>query len=209
MKRLAVLFFLIFLAYAPIRAATETPETRVAVVIASPSGVQMYCVTSPEVEITGLDALTLTGVDTNIQRGALGASVCRIESRGCSAPTEPCFCQCQGSRCDYWSYYFQDEQGAWQYSGVGATQRRIRSGAVEGWLWNEGANLTPVGGLPDITFDEICNAPSDPTPPAQTQQGSDNISGGDAGNSIGVALFLGLVFALVMVVVWQRTRKPA
>jgi hypothetical protein len=87
----------------------------------------------------------------------MGATVCALDGEGCSFPREACFCQCQGRECTYWSYWQQNEGGAWQYSGAGAGNTRVRDGAVEGWVWGSGS-VTEAPAPPPVTFAEICPA---------------------------------------------------
>lgn len=91
---------------------------------------------------------------------AIGVAVCRIDHEGCTYPSQPCFCQCQGSPCIYWSYW-RLASGTWKYSSVGASSAFVRNGDVDGWVWGSGAvsGATPP---PAVTFDQVC-APSTAT----------------------------------------------
>src|SRR5262245_6712428 len=121
----------------PVSAQEET--VRVGLVIKGPGGAAAtYCVALAPDHATGLDALRATGLDVNAQIGSLGAAVCRIDKLGCSYPAETCFCQCQGNQCNYWSYFYQSADQRWIYSGIGSSTRQLKTGDVDGWLWNEG-----------------------------------------------------------------------
>ncbi len=131
---------------------------KVGVVVQARGNVSTYCVALSPEKATGLDALRATKLDLNIMAGALGSAVCRLDRLGCGYPADSCFCQCQGARCSYWAYYNQASDGKWQYSQAGAAGVPLKTGAVEGWLWTEATDTTPVGSLPALRFDEICGS---------------------------------------------------
>lgn len=80
-------------------------------------------------EISGLDALTLSGLDVVTASTSFGAAVCSIEGVGC--PADNCFCDAN----QYWAYNAWDG-AAWQSYQVGLDSSVIsRTGAVEGWRW--------------------------------------------------------------------------
>jgi len=125
-------------------------------------------------QATGEDVLRAAGVSVVMEYSGLGGIVCRINDQGCNFPDKPCFCKCTlnpGEPCKYWIYYHL-EGGKWQYSGLGASARTVRSGAVEGWAWGEG-NVSEGGVKPPVmAFDQICVPPVTPTntpiPPTDT-----------------------------------------
>lgn len=112
----------------------ETAQIRVGVVIQGGDQTSTYCVTLPE-GATGYDALLATGVPVAVSASPQGVAICQIGEIGC--PANDCFCQCQGSRCLYWAYFHQEDQG-WTFSSIGAGGYRLQNGAVEGWRWGEG-----------------------------------------------------------------------
>lgn len=192
----------------PTPAATAGPA-RAAVVVQAQGKTDTYCVELPESGATGLDALRATGRDLNVMAGPLGAAVCRLESLGCSYPAEHCFCQCQGASCRYWAYFFLNESGTWQYSGMGTAGRPLQAGAVEGWLWTDGSNQTPTGSLPAVTFESICGtvlqagATAAPTPEPQADGGTSRL------DSIGLIVFAVLVVGVGGLLWWRRSgRRP-
>lgn len=181
------------------QAQTPIPAStiRVGVVIAIRGAVNMYCLRLPS-GATGLDALEATGVDLMAQRGPLGAMVCRVQKLGCTPPAEPCFCQCQGKACNYWAYFFRDagDNSSWTYSSVGLSSRRLVDGAMEGWLWSEGNDRTPVAALPDLSIEALCRA-------APATGG--NAGGGmDALTALGYLLFGAVALGLFGAVWWRR-----
>lgn len=117
------------------------------------------CVEFSEPAISGHDVLARAGLGVMAEFTGMGAAVCKIEGDGCDFPADLCFCRCQGSPCVYWVYHHLAD-GAWQYSGFGASTHQVSDGDVEGWAWGEGS---PVGGLqpPVILFDQLC--PETPT----------------------------------------------
>lgn len=202
--RLAILLLpligLTVLLTVPISAQDQT--VRVGLVIKGQGGqVSTYCLTLTPDHANGLDALRATSLDISAQIGALGAAVCRIQTVGCSYPAETCFCQCQGNQCNYWSYFYQDTDRRWLYSGIGPSTRKLKTGDVDGWLWNEGKDLTPVGGLPDLSFDTICSASSAPNSPnASTNALSPS-------TIVGYGLFVLVVLGIAGVVLWRRIKS--
>jgi len=104
------------------------------------------CVAFQDESISSLELLTGSGLDVRTWGGA----VCRIEAEGCSYPASPCFCQCTGEPCLYWTYWHWSE-GRWVYSQVGSADYRIRDGDLEGWLWGNPKNPPIV-----ISFAEVC-----------------------------------------------------
>jgi len=117
------------------------------------------CVQFEGEEISGADLLEASGLSVVFSRyGGLGGAVCRIEAEGCADPGD-CFCQCKGGECRYWSYYRLNEEGAWEYSQIGASSRRLRDGDVDGWAWGPGS--VRGGATPALlAFEEICPPPT-------------------------------------------------
>lgn len=184
-----------------VTAQTPAGTIRVGVVLSLRGQVSTYCLDVPA-EATGLAALEATGVDVAAQRGPLGAAVCRIQNVGCTPPGDTCFCQCQGNRCNYWAYYYQEES-RWMYSSNGAQNRKLIDGAVDGWLWNEGtgSELTPAGSLPATTFESICagSMGNDVNAVAATV---------DSGTILGYILFAVIALGLGGVLLWRRRSTP-
>jgi hypothetical protein len=146
--------FFVLLVLLPARALAQDGPHRAGLIVRFGDGsVITRCVSFSESSITGLELLQRAGlairVDTN---SSIGAGVCKINSQGCDAG-KSCFCQCEGSTCAYWQYFYLDaERGAWKYSNLGASLHQVPDGAVEGWSW--GNNVAP----PVMTLDQICAA---------------------------------------------------
>lgn len=79
--------------------------------------------------ISGITALTASGLDVTIADTSFGPAVCAIEGVGC--PADNCFCNADR----FWNYNFWDG-AAWQGYPVGAASSEISmTGAIEGWRW--------------------------------------------------------------------------
>jgi len=122
------------------------------------------CITFSEPQITGLELLRRSGLSLIIEEGGVyGGAVCKIGSDGCDFPYTSCFCQCEGADCLYWAYYHW-QNGAWQYSNVGAGNYWVRPGDVEGWAWGSGTYGVNGALPPAVTFDQVCPPPATNTP---------------------------------------------
>jgi hypothetical protein len=118
------------------------------------------CVSFAGDEVTGDEVLAQSGLTVVLSAtSGQGTLVCKIEDEGC--PAEDCWCQCKGQSCAYWSYWRLIE-GTWSYSPVGVSMFKSRSGDVQGWSWG---NQEPP---PDLTFEQICAAPTATPTVAQT-----------------------------------------
>ena len=82
-------------------------------------------------EISGLDALLMTGLDVEAEDFGWGIAVCSINGVGC--PVGDCWC---GG--DYFWNYVQWEVDSWVDPGKGASDTIISTtGKVEGWRWGK------------------------------------------------------------------------
>lgn len=147
---------------------------RAAVVVRhSDERVQTACVEFPETEITVLELTQRSHPDLEIDLQSLGAIICRIDQTGCSS--DDCWCQCRGGgECIYWSFWHQIED-EWQYSQMGASQRTVHDGDVEGWSWGPGAIDTAVP-PPKLTFEEICANPQNRAAGSETAASVDSVN---------------------------------
>jgi hypothetical protein len=121
------------------------------------------CVEFDEPEISGAELLSRAGFAVVAAGGGMGAAVCMIDGVGCADPND-CWCQCHGATCRYWAY-FTLEEGGWRYSAIGASQRKVHDGDVDGWTWGLGAIGSAAKPGP-ITFEELC--PEEAPPPSVT-----------------------------------------
>lgn len=107
------------------------------VIVFDDERIETYCIEFAEDEISGAELLRRSGLPVVVTGfGGLGTGVCRIDDVGCSDPTD-CFCQCRGAECSYWAYYAL-EDGGWEYLPVGPSQRRLRDGEADAWVWGSG-----------------------------------------------------------------------
>ncbi len=163
---LVALLLALLLALAPPVAAQEAPPHRAGLVVVHGDGrVRTRCVSFEEPEISGLALLQRSGLAVTPGSDAMGATVCSLDGEGC--PANDCFCECKGQPCRYWIYYHQGDDGAWRYSGVGASAWMVGHGDVDAWIWGGEGALPPA-----ISWDSICDAPAvsgapaTPIPPA-------------------------------------------
>ena len=121
------------------------------VVVHGDGRVTTRCVPFAEDSISGLTLLQRSGLSLEVSGGAGGATVCSIEGEGC--PAADCFCQCKGTPCIYWNYFYRAQGGPWTYAALGAMGRTVQPGDVDGWVWGEGSNPPS-----NLDFAAICEA---------------------------------------------------
>jgi hypothetical protein len=139
-------------------AYAQVPQQVGLVVVFGDGQVETRCIPMDGNEMAGDAVLARSGLDTVVDPSSgMGVRVCRIEGVGCAFPSQHCFCQCMGgSDCAYWNYYYRDPgDAAWIYSPLGPGLRKVKPGAVEGWVWGDGH--TPPS--EELTFTAICVPP--------------------------------------------------
>jgi hypothetical protein len=132
-------------------AAGQAQEPNYAgLVVQFPDGrTETACVEFSDQIITGVDVLIRSGLSVSFDyTSGLGAKVCKIGETGCDYPAQDCWCRCQGLPCAYWNYW-RLKDGQWVYSPLGAGSRRLGDGDVDGWVWGDGEQPTPIS-LQDI-----------------------------------------------------------
>jgi len=136
----------------------QTPNRAGLIVRFGDGSVTTRCIEFSESEINGYDLLTRSGLDiVEAFDPGQGAAICSIEGEGC--PASSCL------TCDvpnYWSYWHLVD-GAWVYSQIGASNRTVHAGDVDGWRWGSG-DPPPV-----VPFDQICTPPPTTTATATPQ----------------------------------------
>lgn len=149
---------------APSTASADGPN-RAGIVISFDDGrSESVCVDFTEAEISGAELLSRAGFSVVASSAWGGGATCMIDGVGCANPND-CWCGCHGAPCRYWAYSTM-ENGEWRYSAVGALQRKVHDGDVDGWAW--GAGGIGTGAQPEArSFDEVC-PPLAPTPPPTT-----------------------------------------
>jgi hypothetical protein len=104
--------------------------------------------------LTGAEALQKSGLTLNVSvGGAYGTAVCAIDGEGCESPREDCFCKSYGSPSFYWHYYLRNPDGTWRNSNLGAGNRVLHDGDVDGWSWTSDDSA-----LPTVTLAQIAAA---------------------------------------------------
>ncbi|MCH8949989.1 MAG: hypothetical protein IIB87_06390 [Chloroflexi bacterium] len=132
-------------------------------VIVFPDGrVETRCVLFEEEEISGAELLRRSGLSVVFSSsGGFGEGVCRIDDTGCSDPGS-CYCQCSGGDCAYWAY-FGLADGQWRFQNVGPSQRMIRDGDTDAWVWGAGGGPPPVAELTAACRDDAVTTLAPPT----------------------------------------------
>lgn len=101
--------------------------------------------------ITGGEALQKSGLALNVTVGGVyGVAVCQIDGEGCVSPQEDCFCKSYGTPSFYWHYYFRNADGTWRNASLGAGNRVLHDGDIDGWSWTSGESA-----LPPVTLQQI------------------------------------------------------
>lgn len=131
----------------------QTPQNHAGLVVRFGDGsVQKFCIAFAEEQISGLDLLIRSGLPLLYEPDGIGAAVCKIGPDGCNYPAEQCFCKRQPDF--YWAYHFLDN-GAWRYSPLGSSTKKVSNGDVQGWAWGQGTN--EQGAQPPlVSFAEVC-----------------------------------------------------
>lgn len=152
------LFLALLLALAPLAGASsapslaERPNGAGLVVRFGDGRVVTAYVQFDEPAITGIELLQRAGIPITVAPfGGLGLAVCAIAGEGC--PAEDCFCQAKQQPAWFWHYYGLTPDGRWVLHSVGASNRLLRDGDVDGWSWTSGES-----GLPAVTIDDIARA---------------------------------------------------
>ncbi len=125
------------------------------VVVFGDGTVTTRCVSFITETISGIDLLRQSELALETQHDAgLGEFVCKIGDEGC--PADNCACAYPPT---YWHYWLKNATAQqWQVSGVGASNRTLRAGDVDGWVWSD-TNVAP----PVIAFTAICPRAELPT----------------------------------------------
>ena len=118
------------------------------VIVAGDGSVTTRCISFMTATISGIDLLRQSGLDLETQNDpGLGEVVCKIGADGC--PADNCTCAYPPT---YWHYWLKNANAQqWQFSGLGASNRTLRDGDIDGWVWSD-TNVAP----PVIAFADIC-----------------------------------------------------
>jgi len=167
-KRIRWTIVLLFLGLAglafpgPLRA--QAPHRAALVVDFGDGRVLVRLVEFAEESIRGVDLLERSGLEVALLPGfGTGTALCAIEGVGCPPTPQECFCACRGTPCHYWSY-FQWSDGRWLYSPVGAGDRWLRDGDIDGWVWGDGRTPPAIGGWEEILARAGADVPATTAP---------------------------------------------
>lgn len=132
-----------------------------------------YCVEFSEHEISGIQALRLTGLRVVTKADPqFGEFVCKIAEVGPEAS------DCPSSDGSFWAYFRLDSNGVWRLASTGASATKVRCGDGEGWAWfPRGAGPPPSSpaSVESMCPGRSCGSQPSPTPAAAgspTQEGS-------------------------------------
>lgn len=165
---LLLLALLSFMLLARQALSAQTVNRAAVVVVFGNGNSQKHCVEFSEDELSGLDLLERAGFNPSVDASnAMGVAICKIGRNGCNYPNQNCFCECQGAECVYWSYWIGDAGGNWKYSGMGTSNRLVRNGDIDGWVWGVGTT-SGASPPPAITFEQVCGAQTGNATPTET-----------------------------------------
>jgi len=118
------------------------------VVVFGDGSITLRCISFTTETIKGIDLLRQSELALETQNDpGLGEFVCKIGKDGC--PADNCTCAYPPT---YWHYWLKNADAQqWQFSGVGASNRILRAGDVDGWVWSDTSVAPPV-----IAFADIC-----------------------------------------------------
>jgi hypothetical protein len=136
---------------------------RAGLVVQLPKETKTFCIPfSAEEEakgMSGADLLERSGLRVLFGGDRSAATVCRINDVGC-VDTGKCFCDCpvaSATDCRFWGYYTLDAKGAWVFSQLGLSARRVHDGDVDGWRYAN--HYTAGGGAPAAaSLGKLCAA---------------------------------------------------
>ncbi|NPV08587.1 MAG: hypothetical protein HPY83_11590 [Anaerolineae bacterium] len=100
----------------------------------------VFCLTLPRESVTGTELLQLSGLPVGMATAGMGTQICQIGEVGCEPGRQHCFCQCLGTPCTYWTYFYWKD-AAWIYSPLGPGLRQVSDGDVDAWVWGDGTTL--------------------------------------------------------------------
>ncbi|MEX2394819.1 MAG: hypothetical protein WD826_10115 [Actinomycetota bacterium] len=111
--------------------------------------IDQMCVAFDGDETTGAELLAGSGIDYVEEEGSLGTAICSIEGEGCGR--DNCFCRYP----EFWGYWTKDDDTEdWRFSDVGASERAVRTGTLDGWSFGRDGKPAP----PDLAFESVCSA---------------------------------------------------
>jgi hypothetical protein len=152
---------------------------RAGVVVRQSDGtVRDMCVFFEQDEISGYELLERSGLTFEAEDYGTRHAICKIGNDGCSpSKGEDCL-ECR--KPDAWSYYLRNKgDTTWVYSQVGADDRNVRDGYIDGWSWGEGSQAPKP---PAIPFSDVCPATATSTTAPRPVPASGGPSGSGGGS---------------------------
>jgi hypothetical protein len=136
----------------------QEPNQIALVIVHGDGSATTRCVEFSEAELSGIDVLQRSQLSLNTDLGSMGSAVCSLDGEGCVTPQEDCFCGMNRNPSVYWSYW-EIVNKEWQYSQMGAGNKMVQPGGVEGWIWGTG-RIDEAAPPPVYTFEQICAEPT-------------------------------------------------
>jgi hypothetical protein len=167
-------------------------------IIRSGDEVDQMCVAFEGDETTGAELLIESGIEYVEEEGSLGTAICSIEGEGCGR--DDCFCDYPR----FWGYWTKDDDTEeWRFSDVGAADRVVRSGTLDGWSFGKDGKPPP----PDIAFADVCNGEDTRAIPGLSSPATSAHAARP--NYVPFAAFAALLIAAGFAVVALRRRRTA
>ena len=183
--------------------AVGASKNKAGIVVRSSDGsVDEMCVFFDEPSISGVDLLDRAGVTYISERSAVGSAICRIDGKGCRSPSEKCFCEFP----TFWGYWVRDpDDSAWTFASVGAADREVRDGSIDGWSWGQDGKPSP----PKAAFEDVCAASNVVSPASAKRVEPISRRQTDVSFNAGGFVLFALIFVLagVGVVALRRRRR--
>jgi hypothetical protein len=114
----------------PVSVANAAAAKAYIVVQFSPQNTIVREVSFNTPSVTGMEALSLSGLKVETKSSAFGEYVCKIEDVG----------DCTGSSSQYWAYQYWDTSASpmqWTDYMVGASSSTVVNGSIEGWGYGD------------------------------------------------------------------------
>ena len=178
----------------PAGAATH----RAGVVIRANGQSKTYCVPFKEKTITGTQLLERSGSALTVDASAVGTAICKVGGVGCGS--DNCFCKYP----TFWGYWSKDPpDDKWNFSNIGADQRTIVDGAIDGWSWGRNGKPAPkLANIGDICTPQAMRAHVTAKPINALKEGARS----KAPNYLPFVALLAVFVALGVLVIARRRR---
>jgi hypothetical protein len=122
-------------------------------VVHGDGSVRTDCVKLERRTISGFQLLRQSKFHYKVAQFSFGKALCYLDGEGVKT-TDPdeCFSDPDG---EFWGYWVQDKDNtAPAESGVGASDRNVRRGSIDYWVWDTFPQTPPAA----LTLADICRA---------------------------------------------------